>query len=193
MSSHRMLESGTGFYCGIENVIDNYKFLMFGANNGVVTLREFSDSTYSSMSTVYSVTLADSFVEYTVSSNSYVIGVSFTANPVLIKFTYDATTTTSEIGTDLVADPSVQFFGLSAIPSTNYVLSSCTSNCSTLDAYKIRRVDSVTFGAPDILESSALPNDGQYGLKLKPGTNFVISAYRSLQVFDYTDLTATTI
>ena len=193
MALDRMVLSGTGFFCGIENVIDTQKFLLFGYNNGVVNLRQFADSTYSALSSIYSITLADSKVQNTVSSNSYVIGVSFTTNPVLIKFTYDATTTTSEIGTDLVASSAVQFFGLQAITSTNYVLSSCTVSCSTLDAYKIRRTDSVTFGAPDILESSALLNTGQYGLRQKPGTNFVVGVYRALQVFDYTVLTASTI
>ena len=133
---------------------------MFGTANGIVALMEFSDTTYSAISTLWSVTLSDSKVRNTVASNSYIIGISDETNPVFIRFSYDATTATSEVGTDFFAHTSPTFFALEAIASTNYVLSACLTGCTALDAYKVRRLDSVTFGAPDVLETSNLLNGG---------------------------------
>ena len=65
----------------------------------------------------------------------------------------------------------------------------CASNfCSDLDHYKIRRVDSVTFGAPDLIER--LKTTALKGLSHKPGSNFILATNNNgLEVLDYTDLT----
>ena len=124
-----MIETGTGYTIGIHNVIDTQKFLFFGAYDGVVTLREFSDGTYSSISDVYQVTIAGSDVAKTVASNSYIIGARRSGYPAMVRFTYDATTITSEVGPDIstaFGHPGFAFDALEAIDSTNYVIVACT-------------------------------------------------------------------
>ena len=95
-SESRFTGSGLGYFCSIHNIVDARKFLFFGARDGVVTLMEFSDSTYSALNPpVYSVTITGSEVEAVVESNSYFIGVRYGQMPALLKFTADGTTATS--------------------------------------------------------------------------------------------------